>query len=44
MHYRAHQFKVWNDYRQEEKKEEKLKNEKNKAKPDDKMALDKKKE
>ena len=44
MHYRAHQFKVWNDFRQEEKKEEKLKNEKNKAKPDDKAVQDKKKE
>jgi len=27
MHYRAHQFKIWNDFRMEEKKEEKLKNE-----------------
>ena len=44
MHYRAHQFKIWNDFRTEEKKEEKLKNEKNKAKPNDKEVLNKKKE
>lgn len=44
MHYRAHQFKIWNDFRMEEKKEEKLKNEKSKAKPIDKENLNKKKE